>query len=139
MPVIASWFADFLTKASEIGGSVSFMTSQPEELELSVLQTQKLWHCWSKRSSIIFYSMYMTSPEGMELLATQMAHPEDLQNLSEEEIFVNPIWEEMQDLEIPFLKPRQSGRTRRKSICAPSGQHWDHTWLILISFLFTLK
>ncbi len=34
----------------------------------------------------------MTSPEGMELLATQLAHPEDLQNLSEEEIFVNPIY-----------------------------------------------
>ncbi|MDY0093731.1 MAG: type II secretion system protein GspG [Candidatus Vecturithrix sp.] len=114
MPVIASWFADFLTKASEIGGSVSFMTSQPEELELSVLQNTEALALLVKTVVNNFYSMYMTSPEGMELLATQLAHPEDLQNLSEEEIFVNPIWEEMQDLEIPFLKTQAIRQNQTK-------------------------
>ncbi|GAK60448.1 type II secretion system protein G [Candidatus Vecturithrix granuli] len=114
MPVIASWFTDFLAKTSEIGGSVSFMASQPEELELSSVQSTEALALLVKTVVNNFYSMYMTSPEGMELLMTQFAHPEDLQNLSEEEIFVNPIWKGLQDAGLPFLKTQVSRQNQTK-------------------------
>ena len=115
MPVIASWFTDFLAKASEVGGSVSFMTSQPEELELSSVQSTAALALLVKTVVNNFYTLYMTSPEGMELLRSQLAHPQDLQNLSEEAIFVNPIWEGVQELDIPFLKTQAIRQNRTKA------------------------
>ena len=115
MPSVMRLFDDFLAVVSDTGGSVSFMAVRPEELEIVSIQSTEALAVLVKTVVNTFYETYMSRPEGLELLMTQFTHPEDLQDRSEEEIFVNPMWEDMEDLEIPFLKTQASRQNQTKA------------------------
>lgn len=118
MPHVTSLFEDFLAVVSEVGGSTSFIAVHPEELEIASIQSTEALAVLVKSVVNTFYETYMSRPEGMELLMTNFAHPEDLQDRSEEEIFANPMWEgleDLDDLEIPFLKTQGSRQNRTKA------------------------
>ena len=93
MPKVKELFADFLAAASDVGGSASFIAIQPGEFEISSLQSTEALALLGKTVVNNFYDQYMSSPEGMELLMTTLAHPADFQDLSEEQIFINPFWD----------------------------------------------
>jgi len=99
LPKAKELFVDFLETASEIGGSASFMAVRQGEFELSSVQSTEALAFLGQTVVNNFFEKYMSSPEGMELLQTSLMHPADFQDLSEEEIFMNPLWKMLMESE----------------------------------------
>lgn len=114
MPTVKELFTDFLAAASDVGGGAAFITGQPGEFEISSVQSTEALALLGKTVVNNFYDKYMASPEGMELLMATLAHPADFQDLSEEEIFVNPFWEAVMEGDgFPLLKAVQRSKRSR--------------------------
>lgn len=93
MPKVKELFADFLPKASEVGGGASFVAVQPGTLEFSSVQNMAGLALLVKTVGNAFYETYMLTPDGQDLLFNTLKHPSDFQDLTGEEIFINPLWE----------------------------------------------
>ena len=110
LPKVKELFKDFLAKSSDIGGSASFIATQQGALEISSLQSTEAFALLTKTVLNNFFDTYMTSLEGMELLQNTLMHPADFQDRSEEQIFMNPLWEVLMEGggEVSFLGGTQT-------------------------------
>ena len=114
MPKIQELFQDFLAAKTDVGGSISFTAIQPGEFEFSVVQNTEALALLVKTVVNNFYDKYMLPPEGMERLMTEVAHPDDFQDLSEEQIFENPFWKSvLESDEFPLLRSIQRSKQSR--------------------------
>jgi hypothetical protein len=115
MPKMQELFKDFLAAAANIvGGSASFLSVQPGEVELSSVQSTEALALLVKTVVNNFYDQYMSSPEGMEQLKNTLTHPADFQDHSAEAIFQNPFWKTMQNLdEFPLFGELQRSKRSR--------------------------
>jgi len=114
IPKVKELFTDFLAAAHDVGGSVSFIAVQPGEFEISSVQSTEALALLGKTAVNNFYDQYMSSPEGMQLLMTTLAHPADFQDLTEEQIFINPFWEAIMEGDgFPLLTAIQRSKRSR--------------------------
>jgi hypothetical protein len=104
VPMLKELFSELNANVSDVGGSASFAAVQPGEWEFSAVQSLEGLAFLVKSVGNAFYDTYMATPDGMGQLFATLQHPSDFQDLEEEQILVNPVWESLMEGDgLPFF------------------------------------
>lgn len=114
MPSVQKLFSELSANVSDMGGSASFMATQPDVWEFSSIQSTEGLAFMVKSVVNAFYDTYMMAPEGMEQLFGTVQHPADFQDLEAEQLLVNPVWEALMNAEgLPWVEAKHRAKRSR--------------------------
>ncbi len=97
MPVVQELFQDFNEGIGKLGGSLVFSVVRPGEMESTAFQRSDALALLVKTLSNNVFEKYLSTPEGMDLLFSQLMHPKDRATGGDTLLFTNVLWENIRE------------------------------------------
>ena len=97
MPIVQELLNDFSEGLDQVGGSLEFNAVRAGEFESTALQRSDGLALLVKTLGNNVFEKYFSTPDGMNLLFSQLMHPKDRAVGADTLLFTNALWEDIRE------------------------------------------
>ena len=98
MTIIQALLKDFSEGLDQVGGSLAYTAVRSGELESTILQRSDALALLVKTLGNNVFEKYLSTPDGMNLLLSQLMHPKDRVIGADTLLFTNALWENIREM-----------------------------------------